>query len=124
MRRGPGVGAVAEQVQQQEVPRPAPGLQGGAGVRLKYRGKFPASGEINRKVADVKAMIARVEAAYAPQADAIDRTDGISLDFGRWRFNLRGSNTEPVLRLNVESRGDAALMQARTDEILALIDAG
>lgn len=85
---------------------------------------FPASGEINRKVADVKAMIARVEAAYAPQADAIDRTDGISLDFGRWRFNLRGSNTEPVLRLNVESRGDAALMQARTDEILALIDAG
>jgi len=85
---------------------------------------FPASGEINRKVADVKAMIARVEAAYAPQANAIDRTDGISLDFGRWRFNLRGSNTEPVLRLNVESRGDAALMQARTDEILALIDAG
>lgn len=85
---------------------------------------FPASGEINRKVADVKATIARLEAAYAPQAQAVDKTDGISLDFGSWRFNLRGSNTEPVLRLNVESRGDEALMRARTEEILAKIDAG
>ncbi|PTT34241.1 phosphomannomutase, partial [Stenotrophomonas sp. HMWF022] len=50
-----------------------------------------------------------------------DHTDGISADFGDWRFNLRSSNTEPLLRLNVESRGDAALMQARTDEISALL---
>lgn len=84
---------------------------------------FPASGEINRKVADVKATIAQIEAAYAPKASAIDKTDGISLDFGSWRFNLRGSNTEPVLRLNVESRADEALMNAKTQEILALIDA-
>jgi phosphomannomutase len=85
---------------------------------------FPASGEINRKVGDVKTTIAKIEAIYAPQANEIDKTDGISLDFGRWRFNLRGSNTEPVLRLNVESRGDEALMNAKTSEILALIDAG
>jgi phosphomannomutase/phosphomannomutase/phosphoglucomutase len=84
--------------------------------------QFPSSGEINRKVASVAATIARVEARYAPQAAVIDRTDGISLEFGTWRFNLRGSNTEPVLRLNVESRGDAALMQDKTAEILALID--
>ncbi len=83
---------------------------------------FPASGEINRKVADVAATIAKIESAYAPLAQAIDRTDGISLDFGTWRFNLRGSNTEPVLRLNVESRGDAALMNAKTGELLGLID--
>jgi phosphomannomutase len=84
---------------------------------------FPASGEINRHVKDVKATIAKIEAVYAPQAQASDKTDGVSLDFGNWRFNLRGSNTEPVLRLNVESRGDAALMDAKTAEILALIDA-
>jgi phosphomannomutase len=85
---------------------------------------FPASGEINRKVPDVKAMIATIEAAYAPQAAVIDRTDGLSCEYAEgWRFNLRGSNTEPVLRLNVESRGDAALMQAKTDALLAMIDA-
>jgi phosphomannomutase/phosphomannomutase/phosphoglucomutase len=84
---------------------------------------FPASGEINRKVADVKATIASIEAAYSAAAESVDKTDGISLDFGSWRFNLRGSNTEPVLRLNVESRGDEALMNAKTQEILARIDA-
>ena len=51
----------------------------------------------------------------------MDRTDGVSMDFGDWRFNLRASNTEPLLRLNVESRGDAALMERRRDEILAMI---
>lgn len=84
--------------------------------------KFPASGEINRKVKDIGAVLKRVEAQYAEGA-RIDRTDGISLEFDQWRFNLRGSNTEPILRLNVESRGDAALMQAKTKELLALIDA-
>jgi phosphomannomutase len=86
--------------------------------------KFPASGEINRKVADVKATIARVEAKFATKEARVDRTDGISVEFAQWRFNLRGSNTEPVLRLNVESRGDEALMKQRTREILELIDAG
>lgn len=84
---------------------------------------YPASGEINRKVSDVHRTIAGVEARYAPDAQAIDRTDGISLDFGSWRFNLRGSNTEPVLRLNVESRADTPLMNAKTQELLACIEA-
>jgi phosphomannomutase len=83
--------------------------------------KFPASGEINRKVKDAKAVIASVEAKYTPQALAVDRTDGLSVEFAEWRFNLRSSNTEPLLRLNVESRGDAALMQAKTAELLQLL---
>jgi phosphomannomutase len=82
---------------------------------------FPASGEINRRLADPAAAIARVEARFAPAALAIDRTDGLSVEFAEWRFNLRSSNTEPVLRLNVESRGDAGLMAAKTAELLALI---
>ena len=83
--------------------------------------KFPASGEINRKVKDIPSVLKRVEEKYARGA-TIDRTDGISLEYDQWRFNLRGSNTEPILRLNVESRGDAALMEAKTKELLALID--
>lgn len=84
---------------------------------------YPASGEINRKVRDVKAVIAQIEAQYAPQATVVDKTDGLSCEYAAgWRFNLRGSNTEPVLRLNVEARGDESLMQARTTELLAVID--
>jgi len=83
---------------------------------------YPASGEINSKVADVKATIASIEARYAPAAAVVDKTDGLSCEYAEgWRFNLRGSNTEPVLRLNVESRGNAALMEAKTKELLALI---
>ena len=83
---------------------------------------FPASGEINRVLADPAAAIARIEARYAPQALHLDRTDGLSLEFADWRFNLRSSNTEPVLRLNVEARGDIELMQRRTEELLALLE--
>lgn len=82
---------------------------------------FPCSGEINFKVADARAATERVLAHCAGQAPALDHTDGISADFDQWRFNLRSSNTEPLLRLNVESRGDNALMQERTAEIAALI---
>ncbi|CAM0997726.1 Phosphoglucomutase/phosphomannomutase [Rhodanobacter sp. Root179] len=82
---------------------------------------FPCSGEINFKVADARAATERVMGHYASQSPALDHTDGISADFGPWRFNLRSSNTEPLLRLNVESRGDVALMQERTGEISALI---
>ncbi len=82
---------------------------------------FPCSGEINFKVADAKAAVARVMEHFAAQSPALDHTDGISADFGNWRFNLRSSNTEPLLRLNVEARGDAALLQARTDEISHLL---
>ena len=82
---------------------------------------FPASGEINRRVEDAAAVIARVEATFASDGGEIDRTDGLSLDFKDWRFNLRMSNTEPVIRLNVESRGLPALMQVKTDLLLGLI---
>jgi phosphomannomutase len=84
---------------------------------------FPASGEINRHVGNISQVLERVEGQFAPAALAIDRTDGLSLEFADWRFNLRGSNTEPVLRLNVEARHDAGLMHARTSEILSLIEA-
>ena len=84
--------------------------------------KFPASGEINRKVADAGKAIQVIRDRYAGGAKAIDETDGVSLEFDDWRFNLRSSNTEPVIRLNVESRGDAKLMRKRTGEILALLD--
>ncbi|WP_026375090.1 phosphomannomutase/phosphoglucomutase [Aestuariibacter salexigens] len=82
---------------------------------------FPSSGEINSKLDDAEAALARVLDTYQGQAEVIDRTDGIGMEFGNWRFNLRMSNTEPVIRLNVESRGDVVLMQQKTDELLALI---
>lgn len=84
---------------------------------------FPVSGEINRVVVDPDRVIAAVEARYRPAATHMDQVDGLSLEFPEWRFNLRKSNTEPILRLNVEARGDARLMQSRTDELLGLIDA-
>ncbi len=82
---------------------------------------FPASGEINRKVADAKATIREAQARYEKGARSIDFTDGLSIEFDDWRFNLRASNTEPLIRLNVESRGDARLMQVKTAELLELI---
>ncbi|WP_313252258.1 phosphomannomutase [Stenotrophomonas sp.] len=85
--------------------------------------RFPCSGEINFKVSDAKAAVARVMAHFADQSPALDHTDGISADFGAWRFNLRSSNTEPLLRLNVETRGDAALLAQRTREISELLSA-
>ncbi len=84
--------------------------------------KFPSSGEINRKVADAQHTISALASHYGPLAQSEDRTDGLSLEFADWRFNLRASNTEPVIRLNVESRGNAALMHQRTEELLARID--
>ena len=79
---------------------------------------YPCSGEINFHVADVKASIAAVRDHFAAlQPLVIDTTDGLSMEFADWRFNLRGSNTEPVLRLNVESRQNLALMQAQVEKI-------
>jgi phosphomannomutase len=83
--------------------------------------KFPASGEINRKVKDAAAVISAVQAQYTPNALAIDHTDGLSVEYKDWRFNLRSSNTEPLLRLNVESRGNDTLMRAKTAELLAVL---
>ncbi len=83
--------------------------------------KFPCSGEINRRVADGKEVISRIESTYAVGEAQVDYTDGISIEYAKWRFNVRMSNTEPVLRLNVETRGDAALLEAKTQELLVLI---
>jgi phosphomannomutase / phosphoglucomutase len=85
--------------------------------------KFPCSGEINFKVGDAKRAVARVMEHFASHGPTLDHTDGISADFGDWRFNLRSSNTEPLLRLNVETRGDAALLAQRTAEISDLLKA-
>lgn len=85
------------------------------------RERFPSSGEINFVVPDPGATLARVEAAYAPRARSIDRLDGLSLDFGPWRANVRMSNTEALLRLNVETRGDRALLAEKVVELSNLI---
>ena len=83
--------------------------------------RFPASGEINRKLPDPAGCIAELRRRYQAQALGVDETDGISLEFQNWRFNVRMSNTEPVVRLNVESRGDEGLMQRKTEEILQVM---
>ncbi len=85
--------------------------------------KFPCSGEINFKVADTQTTIQKLFDHYADQKPAIDQTDGVSLDFGAWRFNVRASNTEPLLRLNIESRRNRnpRPMQDYVDELTQLI---
>ena len=83
--------------------------------------KFPASGEINRTITEPDRVIAKVKAHYENAAIAVDYTDGLSMDMGEWRFNLRCSNTEPLVRLNVESRANEALMQEKTAELLTLL---
>lgn len=97
--------------------------QGGSLAELvkERKAKFPASGEINRRIDDPAAVLHKVKSVYEKDALEIDFTDGLSMDLDRWRFNLRTSNTEPVVRLNVESRGDVALMKQRTAEILDLM---
>ncbi|UXY16298.1 phosphomannomutase CpsG [Chitiniphilus purpureus] len=82
---------------------------------------FPVSGEINLTVADTDAALERIRATFGHEARSIDQTDGLSLDTGLWRCNVRRSNTEPLLRLNVETRGDPALLQQMTERLLALL---
>jgi len=84
-------------------------------------GLFPVSGELNYRVPDAKATIVAFESQYAAHALKVDRTDGISYEFSDWRFNLRTSNTEPLIRLNVEARGSGELMRAKTQELFALL---
>ena len=79
--------------------------------------RYPCSGEINSKVADAPAILAKLEKKYGPQG-RVDKTDGLSVEFEKWRFNLRMSNTEPVIRLNVETRQDKALLEEKTAELL------
>jgi phosphomannomutase len=92
-----------------------------ADMASDLRRNYPSSGEINFTVPDAAAIVARVRAALAPGARAEDWTDGLSLDFGDWRLNLRASNTEPLLRLNVEARGDAALVAKGVERVRDLI---
>ena len=80
---------------------------------------FPCSGEINRKVEDSAAILAALEAKYADGEQ--DKMDGLSVAYADWRFNVRTSNTEPVMRLNVETKGDKELLAAKTAEILEII---
>jgi phosphomannomutase/phosphoglucomutase len=82
---------------------------------------YPCSGEINFTVADTEKTMSRVIAYYAGEMPLIERTDGISANFGNWRFNLRSSNTEPLLRLNIETRGDARLLDEKTREMSEII---
>ena len=84
---------------------------------------YPSSGEINLTVSDAPTVLKAIEQQYAPGALDVDYTDGLSISFEQWRFNLRASNTEPVIRLNVESRGDGALMQQQTEKLLEAIRA-
>jgi phosphomannomutase len=84
---------------------------------------YPCSGEINRTIQNPAAILSKIEEVYRGQAQSIEHVDGLSMSMGSWRFNLRMSNTEPVVRLNVESRGDMSLMNLKTAELLALIDA-
>jgi phosphomannomutase len=84
--------------------------------------KFPVSGEINRRISNPADALEAIEARYRGDAVDVAHVDGLSMTFGDWRFNLRSSNTEPLVRLNVESRGDRSLMQSRTDELLELLD--
>ncbi|MFL1405557.1 phosphomannomutase [Marinobacter sp. M1N3S26] len=83
---------------------------------------YPASGEINRTIHDPAKVIQAIEEAYAGDAVSVNHVDGVSIEFPEWRFNLRMSNTEPVVRLNVESRADKALMEQKTAELLAEMD--
>jgi len=84
--------------------------------------RFPASGEINRRLEDPAVALQRVRSHYESAALRIDETDGVGIEFENWRFNLRLSNTEPLIRLNVEARQDRELMERKTREVLALLE--
>ncbi|MCV2884900.1 phosphomannomutase CpsG [Aestuariibacter sp. AA17] len=83
---------------------------------------YPSSGEINRRVSDAKNVMNEIEAYLKPDAIRCIKIDGLGLEFEQWRFNLRMSNTEPLLRLNVEAKGDKELMLRKTAMLINLID--
>ena len=84
---------------------------------------YPSPGEINRTIADPAKAIRQVKQHYEAEALVIEEIDGISMEFTDWRFNLRMSNTEPVVRFNVETRGDRELLEQRQNEVLAILEA-
>ena len=83
--------------------------------------RYPISGEINLELQDPAAALAGLKAALAPAALSVDETDGVSLEYERWRVNVRTSNTEPLVRVNLETRGDVELLHEKTAEVLALL---
>ena len=85
---------------------------------------YPSSGEINFKVLDPSYFIKMLKELFVDSATSIDELDGLSVSFENWRFNLRKSNTEPLLRLNVEARGDVQLLNEKTDQLKSLIMEG
>jgi len=83
--------------------------------------RYPSSGEINLELPDPAAALGRFRAALAPDALSLNEIDGVSLEFECWRVNVRMSNTEPLVRVNVETRGDKALLGRKTEEVLRLL---
>ena len=88
----------------------------------KMMTSYPSPGEINRSIDDPAAAIGRVRSYFENDALLIDEIDGVSMEFSDWRFNLRMSNTEPLVRLNLETRGDEALLKQREEQILQLLE--
>ena len=88
----------------------------------KYREKYPVSGEINLKVSNTKTIIDSIKEYYLDDALGVDETDGVGMQFEKWRFNLRASNTEPLIRLNVESYNNESLMNEKTRELVDRIN--
>lgn len=88
-----------------------------------YIAKFPSSGELNFRLGghDATSIITKLEQLFANENPSKNTLDGLSLDFGKWRFNLRSSNTEPLIRLNIESRGDKALLAQKTAELVSFL---
>ena len=83
--------------------------------------EFPCSGEINLPANHVNAILEAIEKKYTPDAERIDKIDGIGVDFKNWRFNLRTSNTEPLIRFNMETRGDKELLKEKENEVIELV---
>ena len=88
---------------------------------LEQKKHFLSSGELNFKVSNAEKCMERVQNHFGSKAASIDQIDGLSMSFDRWRFNLRKSNTEPLVRLNLETRGDHALLQEKIKELTLLI---
>jgi phosphomannomutase len=84
--------------------------------------RFPVSGELNTKIADPGKALEHIRMLYEPEADLVDTTDGLAFEFKQWRFNVRLSNTEPVVRLNVETRSNPELLKQKTDELIELLN--
>lgn len=92
-----------------------------AGLVGEMEEAYPCSGEINLPARDVQGVLAAVEGRYKAEAKHISRLDGVSMDFGTWRFNLRPSNTEPLIRFNMETRGDRKLLEEKKEEVISFV---